>query len=43
VLFYAVVGDEIEQVIEFFRSQGEAELMLARVLRDEPDWRGVSM
>jgi hypothetical protein len=36
VIFYAVVNDEIERVIEFFHSQGEVELMLARVLRDEP-------
>jgi hypothetical protein len=28
VVFYAVVSDEIEQVIEFFRTAGEAEAML---------------
>lgn len=39
MIFYAVVSDEIQRVIEFFRSQGEAELVLARVLRAEPDWR----
>jgi hypothetical protein len=39
VIFYAVVSDEIEQVIEFFSSPSEAEAMLERVLSDEPDWR----
>ena len=39
VIFYAVVSDEIEQVIEFFSTPSEAEAMLERVLSDEPDWR----
>jgi hypothetical protein len=39
VVFYAVVSDEIEQVIEFFPSRVEAEGMLASVVGDEPDWR----
>jgi hypothetical protein len=34
-----VVSSEIEQVIEFFRTQGEAERMLAEVVRDEPNWQ----
>jgi hypothetical protein len=38
VIFYAVVSAEIEQVIEFYRTPGEAKAMLERVLRDEPDW-----
>ena len=41
MIFYAVVSDEIEQVIEFFNTPMEAEAMLERVLRDEPDWRDV--
>jgi hypothetical protein len=39
VVYYAVVSDEIHQVIEFFRTPGEAEAMLESVLEDEPDWR----
>jgi hypothetical protein len=39
VVFYAVVSDEIHQVIEFFNSPAEAEAMLKTVLEDEPDWR----
>ena len=39
LVFYALVSDEIERMIEFFWSGDEAEEMLARVLRDEPDWR----
>jgi hypothetical protein len=38
VVFYAVVSGEIEQVIEFFLEQSDAETMLARVLVDEPEW-----
>jgi hypothetical protein len=38
VVFYAVVSDEIEQVIEFFVDREDAETMLARVLVDEPEW-----
>jgi hypothetical protein len=41
VVFYAVVCDEIEQVLEFFKTRVEAETMLGRVLVDEPDWRDV--
>jgi hypothetical protein len=36
VLFYAVVSDEIHQIIDFFRTPAEAEVMVA-VLEDEPD------
>jgi hypothetical protein len=32
VIFYAVVSDEIEQVIEFFATAVEAQAMLERVL-----------
>ena len=39
MIFYAVVSDEIEQVIEFFRTPAEAEAMLTTVLEDEPGWR----
>lgn len=38
MVFYAVVSDEIEQVIEFFLEREDAETMLARVLVDEPEW-----
>jgi hypothetical protein len=41
VFFWAVVSDEIDRVIEFFPTRWQAERMLARVLWDEPDWRGV--
>jgi hypothetical protein len=41
VIFYAVVSDEIEQVIEFFRTPAEAEAMLETVLEDEPGWREI--
>ena len=41
VVFYAVVSDEIHQVIEFFRTPAEAEAMLETVLEDEPDWREI--
>jgi hypothetical protein len=41
VIFYAVVSDEIEQVIEFFRTPAEAEAMLETVLEDEPRWREI--
>jgi hypothetical protein len=41
VVFYAVVSDEIEQVIEFFRTPAEAEAMLETVLEDEPGWREI--
>ncbi len=39
MVFYAVVSDEIHQVIEFFNTPAEAEAMLETVLEDEPDWR----
>jgi hypothetical protein len=32
VVFYAVVSDEIEQVIEFFPTRRQAERMLAEAL-----------
>jgi hypothetical protein len=38
VVFYAVVSSDIEQVIEFFLEQDDAETMLARVLLDVPEW-----
>jgi hypothetical protein len=41
VIFYAVVSDEIEQVIEFFNTPTEAEAMLEAVLEDEPNWREI--
>jgi hypothetical protein len=41
VVFYAVVCDDIEQVLQFFGTQNEAESMLARVLVNEPDWEEV--
>jgi hypothetical protein len=41
MVFYAVVSDEIHRVIEFFRTRRDAELVLARVLQDEPDWRDI--
>ena len=41
VVFYAVVCDEIEQVLEFFKTRLEAETILRRVLVEEPDWRDV--
>jgi hypothetical protein len=41
VIFWAVVSDEIDQVIEFFPSRLQAEKMLARVLLDEPAWRDI--
>jgi hypothetical protein len=41
VVFYAVVCNDIEQVLQFFGTQFEAERMLARVLVNEPDWEDV--
>jgi hypothetical protein len=41
VIFYAVVSDQIDQVIEFFRSPADAEAMLEIVLQEEPTWRDV--
>jgi hypothetical protein len=39
VVFYAVVSDEIHQVIEFFNTPSEAEAMRETVLEDEPQSR----
>jgi hypothetical protein len=36
VVFYAVVSDKIQRVIEFFPDRQAAEAMLAEVLGDEP-------
>ena len=41
MVFYAVVSDEIQQVIEFYSTPIEAEEMLERVLHDVPDWREI--
>ena len=42
MVFYAVVSDEIHQVIKFFRTPpAEAEAMLETVLEDEPGWREI--
>jgi hypothetical protein len=41
VVFWAVVSDEIKQVIEFFPTCRQAERMIAKALEDEPDWRGI--
>jgi hypothetical protein len=41
MIFYAVVSDQIEQVIEFFRTPAEAEAMLETVLEEEPSWREI--
>jgi len=40
-VIYAVVSDQINQVIEFFRTPAEAEAMLETVLEDEPGWREI--
>jgi hypothetical protein len=37
MVFYAVVSDEIRQVIEFFETPAEAEAMLEAVFEDEPE------
>ncbi len=39
VIFYAVVSDQIHQVIQFFGTPAEAEAMLEKVLEGEPEWR----
>jgi hypothetical protein len=36
VVFYAVVSDKIQRVIEFFPDRQAAEAMLKEVLGDEP-------
>ena len=41
MFFWAVVSDEIKQVIEFFPTRRQAERMLATVLRDEPSGREI--
>jgi hypothetical protein len=41
VVFYAVVSDEIQRVIEFFPTRWEAERRLARAVWNEPDWRDI--
>jgi len=41
VVFYAVVSDEIQRVIQFFPTRWEAERRLARVLWNKPDWRDI--
>jgi hypothetical protein len=41
MVLWAVVSDEINQVIEFFPTRRQAEKMLDEALRDEPDWRGI--
>jgi hypothetical protein len=41
MVFYAVVSDQIDQVIEFFKTPAEAEVMLEAVLEDKPQWRDV--
>ena len=38
---WAVVSDEVKQVIEFFPTRRQAERMLAEALEDEPDWREI--
>jgi hypothetical protein len=40
-LFWAVVSDEIDKVIEFFPDRRKAERMLAEACLDEPDWRRI--
>jgi hypothetical protein len=39
VIFWAVVGYEINRVIEWFPSRAEAQAMMDTVVADEPDWR----
>jgi hypothetical protein len=41
VSFWAVVSDEIDEVIEFFPTRRQAETMLAEAVWDEFDWRGI--
>ena len=41
MVFYAVVSDEIHQVIKFFGTPAEAEAMLDTVLENEPAWRNM--
>jgi hypothetical protein len=39
MVVWGVVSSEIEQVIDVFRTRGEAEQMLAEVVQDEPNWQ----
>lgn len=41
VMFYALVSDEIQEVIEFFIRHKDAERMLAECLADEPGWETI--
>jgi hypothetical protein len=41
MFFWAVVSEEIDRVIEFFPTRWQAERKLARVLWNEPSWRGI--
>jgi hypothetical protein len=41
MFFWAVVSNEINQVIEFFPTRWQAEKMLAKALEDEPDWNAI--
>jgi hypothetical protein len=41
MVLWAVVSDEINQVIEFFPTRRQAERMVAEALQDEPDWRAI--
>ena len=41
MVLWAVVSDQINQVIEFFPTRRQAETMLAEALEDEPDWRSI--
>jgi hypothetical protein len=38
MVFYGVLDRRIGDIIEFFRSRGEAERFIAECLADEPDW-----
>ena len=40
MVFWAVVSDEINSVIEFFPTRPGGE-MVAESLQDEPDWCGI--
>jgi hypothetical protein len=41
VFFWAVVSDEIDEVIEFFPMRWQAEKMVVEALQDEPSWNGI--
>ena len=38
MVFFALVSDEIQAVVEFYPSQEEAEAELRDALSDEPGW-----